>query len=147
MTKVVIECTVEQAWAVSNALEVFVRLSIGQIEHVAEMISFGDIPVGGRYAGDGKLLERIIANPSQAQAARDMCDQIKSLMGYQKNGSNGIGHPHVSSSAHRAWEMRKVLDKALSEHRNPNPEFRGVNYDGLTVRYTTDLAPVVTVIN
>ena len=145
MTKVVIECTVEQAQAASTALEVFSRLSIGQIEHLAELVSFGEIPVGGRYTSDGKLLERLIASPSQAQCVRDMCDQIKAVMGYPKSGSNGIGHSHVSSTAHRTWEMRKVLDKALSEHRNPNPEFRGVNYDGLTVRYTTDPEPLVTV--
>jgi hypothetical protein len=141
MAKVVIECTVEQASAISEALEVYARLSIGQIEHVAEMVSFGRIPIGGRYSASGYMLEKLTATPREAEAVRDLCSQIKCFLGYSKDGSNGIGHPHVSLEAHRAWEMRKVIDKTLSEHRNPNPEFRGVNYDGLLLRYTNDPAP------
>ena len=77
------------------------------------------------------------------QGHPDNCKPIKSSLRFQQNGSNGIGHPHVAPSTHRAWDVRKVLEKALAEHRNPNPTFRGVNYDGLIVRYTQDPEPTV----
>ena len=46
----------------------------------------------------------------------------------------------------RAYEVKKVIDKAVSEHKNPTPEFRTVHYDGLTVRYTSDPAPVAEIV-
>lgn len=83
-------------------------------------------------------------------AEQNTCDDIRELMleaktvlGYPKNGSHGIGHPHVCESGRRAYELQKVLEKVLAIHRNPNPEFRGVSYDGLGPRYTKDPAPKV----
>lgn len=145
-TKVTIECTPEQAQAIADSLEVFTRLSIGQIEHLAEMITFGAIPLGGRHDNHGRILERTVADYEKNAMIRDLCNQIKTQLGYPLSGSNSIGHPHVTKEAHRAWEAKKVIDKALAEYRNPKPEFAGVNYDGLTVRYTSDPAPIAHVV-
>jgi hypothetical protein len=43
----------------------------------------------------------------------------------------------------RAYEVSRVLDKVLAEYREPNPSFRGVDYDGLRMRYTQDAMPEV----
>lgn len=146
VTKIVIECSIEQAAAISDALEAFARLGMGQIGYLAEMVAFGVIPLGGRYQSNGVLLDRAIASPDATDVVRGLCNQIKSEMGYAVGGSNGVGHPHVSTSVHRVWEVRKVIEQTLAEHRNPNPTLRGVNYDGLTLRYTTDPKPVATVV-
>jgi hypothetical protein len=75
----------------------------------------------------------------------DLMKQAKKLLGHSATSSFGIGHTYVPIDAKRCYEVEKVLDRALSEHRDQNPKFRGVNYDGLTVRYTTDPAPVAEV--
>lgn len=142
-TRVSIEVSLEQAIAVSEALEAYSRLGIGQINHVAELVSTGEIPIGGRCDRNGNMLEYETANIDQVETVRDLCDQIKIALGYSLGGSNGVGHPHVSLNTHRSWEVRKVLEKAIAEHRNPSPSFRGVSYDGLLVRYTKDPLPVV----
>lgn len=67
---------------------------------------------------------------------------VKNVLGCPSNGSNGIGHLHIDASAHRAYEVSKVLDQALAYHNDPTPKFKGVNYHGLTVRYTKDVAPI-----
>lgn len=40
-----------------------------------------------------------------------------------------------------AQPVAKVLAQAIAMQSNPDPEFRGVDYGGLTVRYTQDPAP------
>jgi len=134
MSKVTIEVTLEQARAIRVALDTYSRLCIGQLEHVAELCRDCTIPLGG-HGGE----------QARATAHVEICEEVDALMrqakiklGYSPNGSNGIGHSHVDITGHRAWEVGKVLAKALAEHRNPKPEFRGVDYDGRVVRYTSD---------
>lgn len=63
--------------------------------------------------------------------ALDMCAQI--------------GH-HATKNANRCYEIMKVVQKAVAEDRNPNPSFKGVDYDGLTVRYTDDPVPEAAIV-
>jgi hypothetical protein len=68
------------------------------------------------------------------------------VFGFSPGASFGIGSHHVSSDAHRAYEVKKVMEKALAVWRDPNPQgIKGVNYDGLIVRYASDPAPVAEV--
>lgn len=134
MSKVTIEVTIDQAEAISKALETYSRLCIGQLEHIAELCRYETIPVGGR----GSEQPRAAANVDVCNDIDTLLRQAKVRLGYSFNGSNGIGHTHVDVTAHRAWEVGKVLSKALAEHHNPNPKFRGVNYNGRIVHYTSD---------
>lgn len=141
MKKVILTLTPEQAVAVRDALDLYSRICIGQIEEIGQLVRFGTIPM------------RNPADMPREMADADRCDEIvrllndaKAILGYPISGSNGIGHPHVDASGHRAYEVKKVLAKALAEHRDPAPQFRGVDYDGLTVRYTQDPAPVAEVV-
>lgn len=129
--------TLEQAYAVRDALDLFTRLGIGQLEEVAHLIRLGVIPrcqppAAPRVTADGESCQRI----------DDLLHAVKDELGYSRNGSNGIGHAHVSLAAHRSYEVKKALARALALHRDPNPDFRGVDYDGLLVRYTQDLPPL-----
>ena len=136
MSKVVIEVTEDQADAISKALDLYVRIGIGQFDEVAQLVAFGLVPV--RNTSD---VPRQIASPEQCEQLRNLMDAAKQVLGFSRGASHGIGHRDNDISVSRAYEVGKVLDKALAEHRNPAPEFRGVNYDGLGPRYTNDPAP------
>lgn len=138
--RVTLTLTPDQAHAVSTALDVYMRLCLGQLHIVGEMIRDERIPLFNLSVMD------------RQRASLEVCDEIdfnlnnvKRALGYQGGRSLGVGHPHLHQTGIRSYEVMKAMDKVLAEHRNPNPVFRGVNYDGLTVRFTTDPAPVVTI--
>jgi hypothetical protein len=130
--------TLEQAAAVSQACELLTRLGIGQIEYLAEQVRFDAVRP---YTNETEP-ERGWSDPDRCERIDALCRAIKRELGLSANASRGIGHKHNPLPVRRAYEVQKVVDKALAEHRNPNPSFRTVNYDGLGPRYTTDPAPV-----
>lgn len=138
--RVSLTCTPAQADAIVEALDLYARLAIGQFEGVAYMVGKGEIPLYAKVNDP-----RQVADIDTCHIVSGLAMQMKAQLGYPHNTSHGIGHPHTSKTAHRAWEIKKILSKALAEHRNPNPEFRGVDLDGLVIRYTTDPAPVATI--
>lgn len=142
MSKVILEVTEDQAGAISKALDLYVRIGIGQFDEIAQLVSFGFVPTRN---SDGE--SRRIASPEQCQQVQDLMDAAKQVLGFSRGANNGIGNQDNDISVSRAYEVGKVLDRTLAEHRNPNPSFRGVNYDGLGPRYTNDPAPVATVTN
>lgn len=138
MTKIVLELTLNQSNAICDGLDAYARLCIGQLDEVSNLVRTGVIPMAQLNS----------SNP-RVQASVEICDRIESLMneakialGYSVNGSHGIGHQHVHITGRRAYEVNKVLSKVAAESRDPNPQFKGVNYDGLGPRYTTDPAPL-----
>lgn len=137
MQTVKVSLTVDQAGAVCDGLDTYTRLCIGQFEEVANLVRQGVIPVA-RPNGGG---ERVMAPPEVCEQIEDLMKQAKHLLGYASSGSHGIGHPHVSIAGRRSYEVKKVIAKVVAEARNPNPAFRGVDYDGLGPRYTQDQAP------
>lgn len=139
--KVALEVTLEQAAAISKALDLYTRIGMGQLEEVALLASMGLVPV--RTAAGSP---RQVASPDQCEQLRELMDQAKCILGFARTAHAGIGNPNIDITVARAYEVGKVLSKALAEHRNPAPTFRGVDYDGLGPRYTTDLAPVALVV-
>lgn len=134
--------TTEQACATSDALDAFSRLCIGQLEEVAQLVRHGVIPMavpgpdGQRQTAPNEVCDRIEA----------LMIEAKRLLGHPSNGSHGIGHGFNAQAGRRAYEVKKVMDRALALHRNPNPSFRTVDYDGLGPRYTTDPAPMAVIV-
>lgn len=141
MPTVTLSLTIDQATAVRDALDLYSRICIGQIEEIGDLVRTGVVP-----------MRRDPAQPRE-MADVDKCEEVvrllnaaKDVLGYPLNGSNGVGHPHVDPSGHRAYEVKKALAQALAYHRNPNPSFKGVDYDGIGPRYTQDPAPVAEII-
>lgn len=135
-----LELTEAHAQATTEALDLYARIGIGQFEVLAEQIAYGVVPVGGV----AQSAERVPASPAQCDKIRELCNEMKSVMNFPHSGSNGIGHKHNAAATHAAWEVKKVLDQTMAIKRNPHPDFRGVNYDGLVLRYTDHPAPVAT---
>jgi hypothetical protein len=131
-----LQMTPDQANAVSKALDVYTRIGIGQLDIIAELVRMGVIPVQADSAEP-----RQAASFDQGDHFTNLIDAAKGVLGYPRNGSNGIGHKHVAIEVHRGYEVKKVIDAAVANFRNPTPTFPTVNYDGLLVRYTTDPAP------
>lgn len=145
MTKYVeMKLTLEQAKVVQDALDFYTRIGIAQIEEV--------VPVLQRQFGfDKKANCQVECLPYHEaipwDLIREYINAIKSLLGFSSNASYGIGNGSVNVAVHRSYEVFKVLSKALIEDRDPNPKFRGVHYDGLTLRYTLDKEPEVTIVD
>lgn len=133
--------TIDQARALLEATDTYMRLCIGQLDVVSRMVSFGTIPLASEHGPARKT-----ASAQAIQAVEACLNGAKMELGYSRGGSNGITHPHVHITGHRAWEINKVLSKAVAEHRNPDPVFRGVAYDGLVFRLTNDPVPQARVI-
>lgn len=131
--KVHITLTIPQARAMAEALEIYMRLGLGQVHMVAEMVADGSIPI---KAGSVKIPEMDAIHNVAA-----LCNEIRQELGFQPGESYGVGNREVSDKAHRAYEIEKVVKKTLAMHDDPNPTFRGVDYDGLSIRYTDDPAP------
>lgn len=139
MEKIQMTVTVPQAQAIAKALDLFARLSIGQVGMIAEMVSMQEIPMYAQNGSPGRDV-----SPEVCDTVQEKVEEVLRTLGYSGFGhSLGVGNEHVPVAGHRAYEVSKVLEKVLAEHRNPNPEFRGVNYDGLSLRYTNDPAPIV----
>ena len=136
MPDIHIKVTQDQAQAIADALDFYTRICIGQLEEVENLVRSEVVPL----ASDAGV-KRKTATIDECDEIRNLMNAAKKILGYPSSGSNGIGHPHVCKTGHMAYEIKKVIEKTLAELRNPNPTFRGVNYDGLGPRYTTDTAP------
>lgn len=116
----------------SSALDTYTRFGIGQLNIFDELIRFGDIPTNRKNPLSYDDMTNI----------KILCDELKITMGYPINGSHGIGNPHNDISVCRAYEIKKSIDRSIAYARNPNPDFKTVDYDGIGHRYTTDPEPV-----
>ena len=139
MKKVILELALEQAQAVREALDLRTRLGLGQVREIVQLLRDGSIPFGEGVHLGGEIADRL-------DAIEDLLKGVADQMGFLPNGSYGIGHQAVPIAARRAYEIEKVLDKALAEDEDPTPKMRGVHYDGLGPRYTQDPAPSARVV-
>ena len=127
--------TDEQARAVVAALDLYTRMSLGQFDELAYLMRCGEIK-----PREDKADDRWLQDVEQTLAT------LKTLLGHPQSGSFGVGSPKVSASAHRCYELQKVLSRALAMKREPRPDFPYIDYDGLIVRYTQDPAPSTQII-
>lgn len=134
MTTVTVTMTDQQARCVVDALDLYCRIGLGQYEELEMMLRMGLI----KPAHDTDPM-------GIADDFRTALFAAKAIIGHPPNGSFGIGHPRLHEDFKRAYEIKKQIQKPMAEHRNPNPSFRGVNYDGRIVAYTSDPNITVTV--
>ncbi|NLC21776.1 MAG: hypothetical protein GX771_07710 [Halomonadaceae bacterium] len=132
-----------QCQALVQALDLYLRVGIGQLEKVGELVNEGVVPC---FTANTKLGERKTAHHELVEDLDALLGQAKSLLGYPRNGSHGIGHRDNDISVSRSYEIKKVLDKVLAETRFPEPVYQGVDRQGLMVRYTSDPEPRVKIV-
>jgi hypothetical protein len=141
-TRFQLTLTEGQCQALIQALDLYSRVGVGQIERVGELANEGVIPC---FTANTQRQERKTADHDQVQDLDELLYQAKTVLGYPRNGSHGIGHRDNDVTVSRSYEIKKVLEKVLAETRDPNPKHYGVDRHGLMVRYTNDPAPEVEV--
>lgn len=128
--------TIEQAAAMSRQQDLAARIHMLQLGGIEQLARMGELK-----HRSGRML-----NDDECTSLNVWLRMLSGVFGFPSNASFGIGSPYVSEDAHRGYEIKKVVDKAIAMHRDPNPTgFRGVNYDGLICRYTKDPAPVAVI--
>ena len=130
-----ISVPIDMAYRISAAFDFFTRLCLGQLHELAYFIRSGQIP-SFEFDRDYAKMER----------ASDLVEGLRETLGFLHGESFGIGNKRVYPLGHHAWEIKKVMDKALAYYRDPNPSFKGVNYDGLILKYTQDPDPVAVIV-
>lgn len=136
---VLVAMTLEQARAAIDALDFFSRIGIGQLEEIANVIRMGEVPMN-----ESGQKERKIADIETCERIDLLMVSVKQAMGFSRNSSNRIGHPHNSAKCNRAYELKKVIAKAVSCRPGSTTPMFSVDRDGLGPRYTTDPAAQAT---
>lgn len=134
MKTVTLTMTLEQAEAACKGLDLLARISMGQMNIVAELARFGAL-----RARDGERPEGRDLSLDELDRVEQLCEAIKREMGLSRGESFGIGSRAVSTDAHRAYEVLCVLRQAVAHERSPGRQ--SVWHDGLRLRYTQDPAP------
>ncbi len=137
MKKMTLTVTPDQVAAIARMLDLSMRMHLCQ---------FGEIEMLTRMGTIKHATGRDLTMDECAQA-EIWIGMLKKVFGFASGASFGIGSPHISMDARRGYEAMKVIQKALAMHNDPNPIMRSVNYDGLTVRYTSDAAPVAVIVD
>lgn len=140
--RVRIVLTGEKSYRLTSALELYSRVGIGQLEFVGECVRDGSVctsigKISDRYAGDQFTV---------GHRVEDTLRGFKPVIGHPASGSWGISADIVSDDVKLAWETYKEIEKARSYYREPNPKFKGVNYDGNPFQYTREPLPGVRVL-
>ncbi|MCP1674409.1 hypothetical protein J2T57_001511 [Natronocella acetinitrilica] len=136
--QVVMTMSERQAQSMGLALELLMRVGIGQFEYIGEI------------ARMGVLSESAPADRPRKEASLETCQQLdavltlaKGTLGHPPHGSFGIHHAHVGVDAKNAYELLCVLRQALAIAREQEAPAaaRGVAHRGLTARVTGERAP------
>lgn len=141
MPSVFIEMTIEQAQAVERALDVFTRLSLGQLDVLNDLVRTGSIPA---YVASGDT-RRPCADETQCADFQAFMEVAKRRLGYPASFNYRHGHRNVPVSGERCYEIQTVLSKALAQRQSQNTAVRSIPHSGPIVRYTQDPTPHVEV--
>ena len=134
-----LQLTEGQAQAVAEALELYTRMGLGQVDFLAEQVRMSRLvpEFSAKPLADA---ERKPLSVRQIDEIETACAAIRRALKYPGGASYGVGSPAVSLPVHRAYEVSCVVRKALAEQRGISAPH--VDLDGLVVRYTSDPAPV-----
>lgn len=132
--RVRLEVSIEQADAMTKGLDLSCRIMMGQVDELCTLARSG----------------RLLARDDRAKGGHRPLtfDEIENMQGHLRaissilghgGGSFGIGAPGVPIEAKRQYEIKKVVEKVVADHRQPGAIF--VQNDGLIVRYTRDEKP------
>lgn len=134
MITTTLTCSIEQLQVINKALDLYSRLCQGQLGEIEYLVRTGEIKPRNGYVVD-------------QDDFREVCEKANRLLGFDGGSYHGITSEYLPVNALRAYELHKVIAKALAEHRNPKPDMRSVDYDGLWRRFTDDMEPVVSIVS
>ena len=127
--KVTLELDEAQAATILRALDAYSRIGCGQFQIVREVIVHN---WAGRRDYEG------VADISLGHAKMVLFPELE-----HPNASYSIPNREVPVTFRRAWDIYKHVEQAVSIARDPNPSFRGVNYDGVIISCCDDPLPSV----
>lgn len=109
----------KQAQVVTDALELVMRIGMGQLEYLMEFIRFG-----GMLGPNGTPLDLDLLDKGDK-----IMEQLKPLLtGFPMNASKGIGNAKLPPATPIAYEIFKVVRHTLAWDRNPEGGM-GVHFD------------------
>lgn len=100
-----LEMNSEQARAVIAALDLFSRIGMGQLEEIEHFIAW-----------EGVLKIREPHTLIMRDALRDLCNQMKAILGHPTNGSWGITNAEVPKRCRVAYDLQCVLRQVVGRH-------------------------------
>jgi len=104
MSKIHLEFDSEQAEAIISALDLFARISVGQIEEIAHLARTGRI-AANKPAG--------APSPIELDGIEESCRSIKTALGYSPYGAMSIENPNVPSVAYRCFALKRVIEEKI----------------------------------
>lgn len=135
--EVTLNCTVSQLYLIMNALDLFSRIGIGQLEHVLEHWGVDEY-MDNKFRKDGKV---------DWSALHEEKDLLKSLLNEVKrilfdcppNGSHGIGSDKVSDMNRVAYDMIQVIRHELYKLRGDKQTMTVDAFPATRFSHTTNL--------
>lgn len=95
-----------QAKVLVDALDIYNRMGLGQMNAVSEIVCGMHGVLYGERGADRRDIDA-------------MCQEIQQrLTGYPRNGSYGIGNPKVCNAAHVAYDLQCVLRQQVAKAEN-----------------------------
>lgn len=123
----------QQAQDLILVLDTFVRLGLGQLQIVEELVRMGYV---------ARLGDKTARWPGEKQDCfRAGIAVLKQQLGLQENESMGVGHPALHPAIHRVTDLHDTLRHALSWARQPAGGWT-VNFDE-PMHYGNEPLPVV----
>lgn len=111
----------DYAYAVRDALDLYVRTGLGQLDAVTELAKSGELK---RKDGTTPSMDDI------EDAEQAMAVVRQKLFGFAPSASHGVLSPYVREVFRKAWGVRKALTHRLAYDRNPAGSSRhGVAFD------------------
>ena len=130
--KVTLEMDESQAQTILDALDLYSRVGCGQVRAVSQAVVLNWPDDRWKHRDDADVAL------SAAQAA--LFPELGS-----PHASYGIPNRQVPVVFRRAYDIYKHVQQAMAVARDPNPTFRGVNYDGAMLNVSDEPLPTVAV--
>ena len=119
----------KQAQTLVDALDLYSRIRIGQLEMLTEMARMGEIP--------HKEALSVSESIARAEQADVLMREVKNLMtGLAMNASFGILGEKAPEAARVAWDMKKSIRHRLAWDRQPEGGM-GVDFDDPSLLHST----------
>ena len=130
--KVTLELNDAQAQTILEALDLYSRVGCGQVRAVSQVVVLN--------WPDDRWKHHAAAEASLSAAQVSLFPELGS-----PHASYGIPNRQVPVEFRRAYDIYKHVQQAMAVARDPNPKFRGVDYDGATLNVSDEPLPTVSV--